>query len=167
MTHKSTSLFGIDTISDYLELCREAVEALAQQQDSVLRGFTAILALNHLADWLEGKVPKADLIKTSISFHETPSKKRDVIEASNPDLKLVRQIANGFKHLKPVHSTQHIAGYGVGPNGVGPFGVPYLLIDLGEDKVLGERWCVGLDLCKRVLAWWQITLAPILHEEGN
>jgi hypothetical protein len=167
MKRMSTTLFGINTVNDYLEFCREAIEALAQQQDSVLRGFTAILALNHLADWIEVKVSKADLIKARIRFNEAPCKKRDQIEASNPDLKIVRQIANGFKHLRPVYTTQRIAGYARGPNGVGPFGAPYLLIDLGEDQSFGERWCVGLDLCKRVLAWWQTTLAPILHKEGS
>ena len=167
MTRASTQLFGVETVSDYLALCNEAVNNLASQQDSVLCGFTAILAINHLPDWIEAKAPAPELAKAGICFDKDPRKKRDKIEARNPDLKLVRQIANGFKHLKPVHSTHKLEGYGVGPFGIGPCGAPYLLIDLGAEKQPSERWCVGLDLCQRVLEWWRDKLEPISGRKSS
>lgn len=165
MSRSSVQLFGIETVGNYLVLCTAAVDELKEQQDSVLKGFTAILALNHLPDWLEHKVSAERLARVGIVFHDDLKKKRCTIESANHDLKLVWRIANGFKHLRPVHSTQRIAGYGTGLYGIGPYGAPYLLIDLGDDKEPSERWCVGLNLCQRVLAWWQETLLPIIGAE--
>lgn len=167
MTRSSTQLFGLDKISDYIALCSEAVNDLKGQQDSVLKGFSAILALNHLPDWLRYKLTDAERQKLGLPMQPTNAPVNDFFEAQNENLKLVRQIANGFKHLRPVHSTERVEGYGAGPFGVGPFGRPYLLIDLGADKELAQRWCVGLDLCQRVLTWWQNTLEPITGKEGS
>ena len=35
----------------------------------------------------------------------------------------------GTKYCRPVHSTEHVAGFGIGPFAIGPYGAPYLLID--------------------------------------
>lgn len=166
MTNRSSvTMFGIETIGQYLALCEEAVSDLAAKQDNVLKGFSAILALNHIPDWLEHKASEAQLACVGIVLDGDTRKKRDHIEAANSDLRLVRQIANGFKHLKPVHPTGQIAGYGHGPFGVGPYGQPYLLIDLGAEKELSQRWLVCLDLCQRTLRWWQETLSQIVLVE--
>lgn len=167
MTRSSTQLFGLDKISDYIALCSEAVNDLKGQQDSVLKGFSAILALNHLPDWLQYKLTEAERQKLGLATLPADGPVKDFFENQNENIKLVRQIANGFKHLRPVLSTERVEGYGVGPYGIGPYGAPYLLIDLGGDKQPAERWCVGLDLCERVLAWWQDTLSPITSKEGN
>jgi hypothetical protein len=165
MKRSETTLFGLDTIDGYLAFCSEAVADFASHQDSVPRGFSAILALNHLPDWLEHKKTRGDITKAGIGFDNDWLNKRADIEAKNPDLKIVREIANGFKHVRLVHSTQRIEGYGAGPYGIGPFDAPYLLIDLGETKAPAERWCVGLDLCQRVLGWWGKILEPILESK--
>lgn len=167
MTQSSTQLFGMETVSDYLALCGEAVNDLKGQQDSVLKGFSAILALNHLPDWLQYKLTEAERQKLRLPTQSTNASVKDFFEAQNENLKLVRQIANGFKHLRPVHSTERVEGYGAGPYGIGPYGAPYLLIDLGGDKEPAERWLVGLDLCQCVLVWWQKLLSPIISKEGS
>lgn len=166
MTRSGVKMFGVDTVQDYISFCREAVEALKEEQDSVLRGFTAILALNHVPDWLRYKLTQSDGQSLGISDFSLEMSVKFFFEDQNNDLKLVRNIANGFKHLRRVHPTERIAGYGVGPYGVGPFGSPYLLIDLGEGYEPSERWCVGLDLCQRTLNWWEKTLSPVLNRGG-
>ena len=167
MSRSSTQLFGVDTVSDYIALCSEAVGDLKRQQDSVLKGFSAILALNHLPDWLRYKLSEAERQKLGLPTQSINEPVNDFFEVQNESLKLVRQIANGFKHLRPVYATERVEGYGAGPYRIGPYGAPYLLIDLGDDNDPSERWCVGLDLCQRVLAWWQQTLAPIVDKEGS
>lgn len=158
MSRQATKIFGIDTVGDYLAFCDAAVAELEQQQDNVLRAFTAILALNHVPDWLQYKLTSAERTKLGIVDVKVGEPVKDHFEALNADLKRVRDIANGFKHLKPVHSTQVVEGYGQGPYGIGPYGAPYLLIDLGEHLPLNERWDVGLSLCQRVLGWWKSRL---------
>ncbi|MFC3615061.1 hypothetical protein ACFORG_14935 [Lutimaribacter marinistellae] len=167
MSRSNIQLFGMETVSDYLALCVEAVHDLKGQEDSVLKGFAAILALNHMADWLRYKLSESERVQLGLPNKPLDDPVASFFEKQNGDLVLVRQIANGFKHLRPVHSTQRVAGYGVGPYGIGPFGAPYLLIDLGDDKDSSERWCVGLDLCQRVLDWWQAVLMPIVKKEGS
>lgn len=161
MTRQATNLFGICTIEDYLIFCAEAVAALEQDQDNVLRAFAAILALNHIPDWLQYKLTLGQRSALELTGSQGGEPVKDHFEDRNADIKRVREIANGFKHLKPVHSTRKVAGYGQGPYGIGPYGAPYLLIDLGDDKPANERWDVGFDLCKRVLEWWHTELAKL------
>ncbi len=154
MTRQATTMFGIDTIEDYLAFCSDAVAELEQVQDNVLRAFAAILALNHIPDWLQYKLTNAERITLKLMGSQVGDSVKDHFEAKNDDLKRIREIANGFKHLKPVHSTQVVAGYGMGPFNIGPFGKAYLLIDLGENLPPENRWDVGLNLCQRTLKWW-------------
>jgi hypothetical protein len=167
MTRESVSLFGIASIAEYLRFCTGAVEDFNGDQASVLRGFSAILALNHIPDWLQYKLSSDERRSLNQSYCNHGKAVTESFEALNSDLRLVRQIANGFKHLRPVHSTERISGYGAGPYGVGPYGSPYLLIDLGEDVSAESRYEVGYDLCRRVLEWWQQQLKEIVSETEN
>ncbi|MHC2514618.1 hypothetical protein [Bradyrhizobium diazoefficiens] len=159
MTRQTTRMFGIDTIDEYLAFCAEAVAELEYDQDSVLRAFAAILALNHIPDWLQYKLTVSQRNTLGLTGSQVGDPVKDYFEAMHVDFKRVRELANGFKHLRPVHSTQKVAGYGQGPYGIGPYGQSYLLIDLGEDKPANERWDVGLSLCKRALECWCAVLA--------
>jgi hypothetical protein len=167
MTRHATKMFGIDTIEDYLEFCAEAVAEFEQDQDSVLRAFAAILALNHIPDWLQYKLIDAQRSALGLAGSKVGDPVLHFFEGQNNDLARLRDIANGFKHLRPNHRTETIAGYGRGPNGVGPYGAPYLLIDLGEHLPPEERWDVGLSLCKRALEWWQTQLATLTRSAGE
>lgn len=167
MTRQENSIFGINTIDEYLAFCAEAVAELGRDQDSVHRAFTAILALNHIPDWLRYKLTGVQRNARGLEDAQVGEPVKDYFEAKNADLKLVRDIANGFKHLRLERSTQKVAGYGHGPFGAGPFGAPYLLIDLGDDKSPDERWSVALDLCKRVLEWWRAELSKRGNNSGG
>lgn len=167
MIRQTTKMFGIDTIDEYLAFCVEAVSEFEHDQDNVLRAFAAILALNHIPDWLQFKLTVAQRNTLGIMGPQIGGPLKDHFEARNADIKRVREIANGFKHLRPVHSTQKVAGYGQGPYGIGPYGAPYLLIDLGDNKPAHERWDVGFDLCKRVLEWWRTELSKINNTTGG
>jgi hypothetical protein len=167
VTRQATKIFGIDTIDEYLAFCTEIVAELEHDQDNVLRAFAAILALNHIPDWLQYKLTVTQRNVLGLTASQVGDPVKDYFEALYADIKRVREIANGFKHLRPVHSTQKVAGYGQGPYGIGPYGAPYLLIDLGDDKLANERWDVGFSLCKRVLEWWRAELSKINRTGGN
>ena len=167
MTRQTTKVFGIDTIDDYLAFCKQAVGQLEQDQDDVLHAFAAILALNHIPDWLQYKltnVQRAALGLVGLQFGESV---KEFFEGQNNDLERVREISNGFKHLRLTRSTEHVTGFGRGPYGVGPYGVSYLLIDLGDHLPPADRWDVALSLCKRVLEWWQKQLSCLVQTTGG
>lgn len=169
MNRKSASLFGIESTSDYLEFCSQAVEEFADDQASVLRGFAAVLALNHVPDWLQHKLNENERRLLCLRDDEPGTPLKDELEQRNPDLGLLRAIANGFKHLRPGHTTERVSGWGMGPWGIGPYGMPYLLIDLGDDRPAASRWDVSYSLCRRVLDWWRQQLQPIVDraKEGT
>ena len=80
-----------------------------------MKGFAAILILNHVSDWLQHKLSQTQRESLKLS-DVTPGKQvKEEFEATNPDV--LRQIANGFKHLRPVHSSEQVEGYGAGPYG--------------------------------------------------
>lgn len=147
---------------DYLVLCDRAVAELGADQANVLRGFTAVLILNHIPDWLQYKLLTGQRRALELDGNDG-GPVRDTFESRMSHLRIIRDLANGFKHLKPVGVTDNVAGYGRGPFGAGPFGVPYLLIELSESQE-GERWTDCHTLCKRVLEWWIAQLAPVSGE---
>ncbi|MER0204525.1 MAG: hypothetical protein DU480_11860 [Nitrosomonas sp.] len=165
MTRSDATVFNLTTIAEYLEFCSQAVDEFARDQANVLRGFSAILSLNHISDWIQYKLSAEQRSTLGISGKVGTSVK-DYFEAKNEELALIRSIANGFKHLRPVHSTRQISGYGEGPFGIGPFGTTYLIIDKGEHFENAERWTDGLSLSKSVLEYWKRTLEPILEKSN-
>ena len=42
----------------------------------------------------------------------------------------------------------------MGPYGIGPFGASYLLIDLGAEKALEDRWLVASDMLREIVDFW-------------
>jgi hypothetical protein len=66
----------------------------------------------------------------------------------------MQELANGTKHCCPVHPTKHVKGYGRGPFGIGPFGSPYLLIDLGHENPSAGRYLVAGEVLKENLDFW-------------
>ncbi|PHQ59449.1 MAG: hypothetical protein COC03_05455 [Robiginitomaculum sp.] len=161
MSRKETSIFGLETITHYIGFCEKAVQQLENDQASLLFGFSAILALNHIPDWLQYKLTIEQRKVLGVSS-VNEAKVKEHFENKNCDVKLVRSIANGFKHLRLSTDTQKIEGYGAGPYGVGPNGVPYLLIDRGDNFKGQDRWATGLTLCQHVLTFWTKELESIL-----
>jgi len=154
MTRQDSSMFGMVSIDDYLEFCAQAVAEFEQDQASVLRAFAALLALNHIPDWLQYKLAPDQRTVLGLASSDVGHAVKDDFERCNDDLALVRKIANGFKHLTPNPPNQVAAGFGSGPYGVGPYGVSYLVIDRGENEPAQDRWIVALSLCRRTLEWW-------------
>lgn len=162
MSRKETSIFGLETITHYIEFCEEAVKQLETDQANLLFGFSAILALNHTSDWLRYKLTIEQRKVLGVSSANEANVKEH-FENKNSDLALVRSIANGFKHLKlATNDTRKIEGYGTGPYDIGPYGKPYLLIDRGDDFEDKDRWVTGLSLCQNTLAFWNRELESIL-----
>lgn len=161
VNRSQTSIFGVSTIQQYLDLCERAVAQLHQSPEDVLRGYTAILAINHIPDWLQYKLSERQRSDLHLKSILVGTELKDDFESENDDLTLIRQIANGFKHLRAVHSTHKIEGFGMGPYGIGPFGRPYLLIDKGEELDLTARWDVASSLAQRTMEWWLTRLSAI------
>lgn len=157
-----TSLFGVSTIEQYLDLCERAVAELQENPGDVLRGFAVALTINHIPDWLRYKLTENDRSALDLPCTTVGGELEGVFEAENEDIVLIRQIANGFKHLAVFYPTRQVSGYGMGSYGIGPYGRPYLLIDKGEGLEPDSRWDVGSDLTKRSLKWWQRRLLAIL-----
>ncbi|PHS41986.1 MAG: hypothetical protein COA91_01035 [Robiginitomaculum sp.] len=157
MTRKDTSIFGLETITHYVGFCEKAVQQLKSDQANLLFGFSAILALNHIPDWLHHKLT-AEQRKVLDVSSGNEANVRKYFENKNSDLTLVRSIANGFKHLSlATNTTQTIEGYSAGP-----YGKPYLLIDRGDDFKGMSRWETGLTLCQNALDFWIKELESIL-----
>jgi len=161
MSRKETSIFGLETITNYVGFCEKAVQQLESDQANLLFGFSAILALNHIPDWLHHKLTAEQRKVLGVSSDNEANVKK-YFENKNSDLTLVRSIANGFKHLRLSTDTQKIEGYGAGVYNVGPYGKPYLLIDRGDDFKGMSRWETGLTLCQNALGFWVEELESIL-----
>lgn len=154
MTETKKAIFGLSSVPEYIEVAEEAVSALDADKVSVFKCFSAMLILTHLVDWLHETFTDEQKRAAGLPIGEY-SQLRKALETENGELALVRRLANGFKHVRIVDPTGKIEGYGSGPYGVGPFGKPYLLIDLGEDREPKDRWSTAHGLASRALEWWK------------
>lgn len=157
-----TNLFGVTTIKEYLLLCEQAIEQLELHPADLLFGFAAFLLINHLPDWLQYKLTTEERTVLGLASTTAGDELKLQFEVQNSDLLLIRQVANGIKHLRAVHSTQQVEGYGKGPFGIGPYGQAYLLIDKGDQFDASNRWDVASDLARRSINWWQMRLQAVL-----
>ena len=149
-------MFGIVTAEDFRAKSRRDYLRLAAELADADLAMNAILSNYHLHEWIWSLVLKSrrpfDLGGTIIR------EKSDWIrwlEANCPHFAVLRDLANGSKHCIPaVYSTGRIAGFGQGPYGVGPFGVPYLLLDLGSELDGASRWLVGSEIVREASEFW-------------
>jgi len=110
------------------------------------------------ARWLKANAPRylsGNLIKSKSDFVAW-------LEINCPYFGLLQELANGSKHCSPVHSTDKIEGYGMGPYGIGPFGTSYLLIDLGDNRSPSERYLVANEILGEIVEFWE----RLFSEEG-
>lgn len=159
-------MFGVRTVADYLVLCDQAVEELRAEQANVLRGFAAVLLLNHIPDWLQYKFCIDQRMALGLNGGRGDPL-YDTFASRFSDLSVIRDLANGFKHLRPVNPTEVAGKYGTGRYGVGRYGVPYLLVDRGESVEGASRWTDCHSLCSGVLTWWHTQLDPVIENEGG
>lgn len=126
-------MFGIVTSADYRKKVEADLADLRDKPADARAAMTAVVSLYHMHEWLWAKWLK-DRRPVELDS-ATINSKTDLVrllDANCPRFKLIQQLANGAKHALYVDAGGRIAGYGSGPYGIGPFGKPYLLIDLGK-----------------------------------
>jgi hypothetical protein len=148
-------MFAITNATEFFTKVKQDHAALEEQIDDSGRAMNCILSAYHLHEWvwahsLKPTMPRKLgnlIVKDKSSFVGW-------LEAACPHFTLLQELTNGTKHCAPVHSTMKIAGYGIGPYGIGPWGASYLLIDLGENVPIPQRWVVASDMLGEVVGFW-------------
>ncbi|MEN5168332.1 hypothetical protein ABE444_02060 [Brevundimonas pondensis] len=147
-------MFGITTAKDFRSKASRDNAALQSDIANADYAINAVLSAYHLHEWVWGRSLKAS---SPISVRGTMLReKKDWVawlDANFPHFSLLQDLANGSKHCVPV-SAESVDGYGEGPWGIGPFGVPYLLIDLGSEKQVEDRWRVASDVLQDANDFW-------------
>ncbi len=124
-------VFAIRNAREFREKVEEDLVELGKDIANSSRAMNAVLSTYHLHEWLWSHVLKPK--KPMILGATTITCKDDFVawlDQNCPHFTLLQALANGSKHAIPVNGSQ-ISGFDQGPFGVGPYGSPYLLIDLG------------------------------------
>ena len=139
-------VFAITNAREYREKVEEDLDELAKDIASSSRAMNAATSSYHLHEWLwaHNLKPKKP-VKLGTSTITSRADFRLWLDLECPHFKLLEDLANGSKHAYPVNGSK-VAGYGEGPYGVGPFGSPYLLIDLGDEVI--DRYLVASDVIR-------------------
>ena len=134
-------VFAITNAREFREKVEEDLDELAKDIANSSRAMNAAISVYHLHEWLWGHVLKQKKTVT-LGASIIRSKNQFVLwlDHNCPHFKLLQELANGSKHAYPVNGSK-VAGFGDGPYGIGPFGCPYLLIDLGPDII--DRYLVA------------------------
>jgi len=152
-----TGIFAIQSAGDFLGKLEGDVALLMEDVADSGLAMNGILAAYHIhewlwAGWLKPKAPvpvRGTMIRNKEDL-------RSWLDKDCPHFKVIQDLANGSKHCRPVaYGASEVSGYGRGPYGVGPFGTPYLLIDLGTDHPPAARWLVAHSLLTAVAEFWR------------
>lgn len=168
MTRSNVSIFNLENISDYLVFCEKAIVELEADESNVLRGFSAILAINHIPDWIKHKLtPKQrELLHLPPNVDDEHADLRAIqtyFEEKFSPLKIIRSISNGFKHLRIKEQTAK-TGYGCA------YGLSYGKAQLYINKANAEDeadWIGLLPLSQQSLAYWKTELSLVLETSAN
>ena len=149
-------MFGIVSAEDFRAKAARDCDKLLQDVANPDLAMNAILSNYHLHEWvwsLDLKAKKPVTID-GVVFRSA----KDWVgwlDDHCPHFQLLQALATGTKHCVPtMFGTGQVEGYGAGPYGIGPFGKPYLLIDLGADLPGDVRWLVGSEVLKEVSSFW-------------
>src|SRR5579862_2437461 len=152
-------VFDINNSRDFLSKLEMDYADFKVQPDSARHALNCIITAYHLKDWVwrdlfEGEGNEA---RRCINNFANKLSFEGWLESSWHRFKITQSLANGAKHMNRMMQagSDRIDGYGCGPYGIGPFGSPYLLIDLGEDKPLEQRWLTAEELVDESVAFWQ------------
>jgi len=148
-------VFGITTATDFRAKAARDNAALQAEIENADLAINAVLSAYHLYEWVWRLVLKP--IKPALVRGSALRSKDDWVkwlDTNCPHFGLLQELANGSKHCLPVAAAVQIEGYGDGPYGIGPFGLPYLLIDLGEEIEVDQRWLVANAVLQDVTDFW-------------
>lgn len=149
-------MFGIVSARDFFGKSQRDYRALADDVANADIAMNAILSNYHLHEWVWALClkPRKPLVFEGASIRD----KGDWIswlEGRCPHFLVLRDLANGSKHCLPaVYSTSKVEGFASGPWGIGPFGAPYLLIDMGDGFEGRARWLVASEVLREVSEFW-------------
>ncbi|MFN3836540.1 MAG: hypothetical protein ACK4MI_02385 [Brevundimonas sp.] len=148
-------MFGITTATDFRAKAARDNAALQAEIENADLAINATLSAYHLHEWVWRLVLKP--IKPALVRGTALRAKDDWVEwldANCPHFGLLQELANGSKHCLPVAAAVQVEGFGEGPYGIGPYGLPYLLIDLGEEIAVDQRWLVANTILQEVNDFW-------------
>ncbi len=148
-------MFGITSAYRFFEKARADYANVQADIADPGAALNCILSLYHLHEWVWARWLKRRIdVQTKLGIRRNKSAFIAWLDENCPQFGLLQELANGTKHCRPVHSTAQIEGYGRGPYGIGPYGAPYLLIDLGEEHDPTERYLVASDVLKLIMEFW-------------
>ena len=135
-------MFGITSAYQFFKKACEDYERVERDIADPGAALNCILSFYHLHEWVWARWLKLRPdVQVMLGIRRRKKGEfTDWLDAKCPHFGLLQELANGTKHCRPVHSTQHVKGFGRGPFGFGPFGAPYLLIDLGDEHPPAERY---------------------------
>jgi len=134
-------VLGITNARDYRIKLEADLDRLQKRIDDPSLAINAATATYHLHEWIwaHAMKPARPFACRGEQFSNI-GEFRNWLHDNCLHFKLIRELTNGAKHAKPVHSGGQVTGYGRGPFGIGPCGKAYLLIDLergeGTDRYL-------------------------------
>jgi hypothetical protein len=147
-------MFGITSAYRFFEKARADFALVQTNIADPGAAMNCTLSLYHLHEWVWAKWLK----RRPDALAALGIRDKDAfitwLDENCPHFSLLQELANGTKHCSPVHSTQHVQGYGRGPFGIGPYGAPYLLIDLSEEYPPAERYLVANNVLEEIMNFW-------------
>lgn len=121
----------------------------------VLQSFLTLTS--HIPDWLNEKLLQEERSQLSLPRAKDSNKHSNNVfqqfKSKNQSIDLIRQVANGFKHLSSDMPETTATGWGRG------YG-----LSCGESRFLIEKNIRADVLCEEVLAYWHKILTPILTD---
>ena len=148
-------MFGITSAYRFFDKVREDYARVEADIAEPGAAMNCILSLYHLHEWVWARwLKQRPDVQARLGIRRNKDEFIAWLDANCPHFTLLQDLANGTKHCRPVHSTEHVEGYGRGPWGIGPYGASYLLIDLGEEHPPAERYLVASNVLKAIIEFW-------------
>jgi hypothetical protein len=148
-------MFGITSAYRFFEKVRTDYARVEADIADPGAALNCILSLYHLHEWVWARwLKQRPNVQATLGIRKDIESFKAWLDERCPHFTLVQELANGTKHCRPVHYTKQVKGYGRGPYDIGPFGSPYLLIDLGEERTSPERYLVASTVLKETMDFW-------------
>jgi hypothetical protein len=160
-------MFDIITCRDFHTKLKADFDDFAKEEDSARLALNYGVTAYHLHEW----VWAIGLRRTTLFGRNSASATRNLfiawLERECPGFNTLQDLANGAKHFarQQDFGMQRVAGFGMGPYGIGPLGKSYLLIDRGE-AAGDQRWKTARNLLGDVVKFWDDFLSTTQAKES-